>query len=100
MSPNARSCSMLTEEGWLADVTERRITSFCTRDLFNVFDLLAVKDGITLAVQATTASNASSRRKKLLASDALPKVRAANWRVELHAWRKKDGNWMCKREVL
>lgn len=100
MTPNARSREALEAAGWLVDTVERRITRIVTRDLFGIIDLLAVRDEVTLAVQVTTASNVAARRKKLQASDALSRVLAAGWRIELHGWVKRKGRWLCRVEPL
>lgn len=84
----------------LVDTVERRITRIVTRDLFGIIDLLAVREGVTLAVQVTTSSNVAARRKKLQASEALSRVLAAGWRVELHGWAKRKGRWQCRVEAL
>ena len=99
MSPNARSRALLEDEGFLAEICEHRVTKIITRDLFGVIDVLGIRDGDTLAVQATTVSNIASRRRKLRASDALPRMLAAGWRVELHGWTKKNGRWQVRREA-
>jgi hypothetical protein len=68
------------------------------QDLFGIIDLLGVGLGGTVAVQTTSASNMSTRRKKMAASETLPKILAAGWRVELHGWQKVKGRWKVKRE--
>jgi hypothetical protein len=100
MTPNARSKSLLESDGFLVDIVQQRVTKFLTRDLFGIFDLVAVREGMTLAVQATTSDHAANRRRKVLTSPALTAVRAAGWTVEVHGWRKTRGRWQCKRETL
>ncbi len=98
MSPNARSKSLLESDGFLVDIVQQRVTRLLTRDLFGIFDLVAVREGVTLAVQATTSDHAADRRRKVLASPALAAVRSAGWTIEVHSWRKARGRWQCKRE--
>jgi hypothetical protein len=81
----SRSKQLLESEGWLVDIVERRITSMITKDLFGFIDLLAIKDGVTLGVQVPSGSNVAARIKKILASDAFPRV-AATFRLEVHGW--------------
>lgn len=100
MTPSARSRASLEAAGWLCDVVERRITRIVTRDLFGLFDLLAVREGVTLAVQVTTSSNVAARRRKLQASDSLSRILAAGWRIELHGWAKRRGRWQCRVEAM
>jgi hypothetical protein len=50
-------------------------------------DILAIKRGETLAVQAT-ASGVSDRIKKIMDSEYLPKVREAGWKIQVWGWRK------------
>lgn len=89
MSPTQRTLKKLREEGYLAQVVERWC-SFTKRrhDLFGIIDVLAIKDGETLAVQTTSGSGASARLKKMLESDTLKPILDAGWKVHIHGWRK------------
>jgi hypothetical protein len=49
---------------------------------------LAIKDGETLAVQTTSGSGVSARRKKMLDEENLYKILRAGWNVHIHGWRK------------
>jgi hypothetical protein len=99
MGPSARSTALLAADGWLVDTVERQCGPI-KRDLFGAFDLLAIRDTATLAVQVTTASHAADRRAKVLRSPLLGRIRAAGWVLELHSWRKTHSRWQCRREVL
>jgi hypothetical protein len=71
-SPTQRTLALLRREGYTAAVVERWIPKAGRRaDLFGVIDLLAVKPGIVLGVQATAASNVSARVHKALAEPRL-----------------------------
>lgn len=87
MTPSQLSTKALTRDGWLVDTVER---AYARRkfDLFGMFDLLAIRGTTTLAVQVTTASNVSSRVRKVLTSPHLAAVRKAGWGIEVHGWRK------------
>jgi hypothetical protein len=52
-----------------------------------MFDILALREGETLAVQCTT-SGVAARVKKITDSEYLDAVRKAGWRIEVHGWRK------------
>ena len=97
MTPTSRTIALLASEGWTADPVERRITSRLTRDLFGIWDVLAVRGSETLAVQVTTGPNVSARLKKVAESQALPACREAGWRLEIHGWRQRHGEWVCRR---
>ena len=88
-SPTTRTLKLLRDRGYMAQVVERWC-SFTKRrhDLFGIIDVLAIKDGKTLAVQTTSGSGYSARLKKMLASDTLMPMLDAGWHVHLHGWRK------------
>jgi len=68
VSPTARSLKLLRERGYLAGVVEQTVPqTFIKRDLFGFIDILAVhpETGETLAIQATSGSNASARIYKI-----------------------------------
>lgn len=101
MTPSARSVKTLREEGWLVDVVERWIPKINIRkDLFGMFDLLAVREGKTLAVQVTSIDHIAHRRVKMRDLPALAQVLSAGWIVEIHGWVKKKNRWQVKRENL
>lgn len=89
-SPTQRTLIALRKDGWVCAVAEKWIPQTRQRaDLFGGIDIVALKEGRTLGVQATSASNVSSRVKKLV---ALPGMRAwieaGNW-LEVHGWAKR-----------
>lgn len=88
-SPTQRTLKKLRDEGYTAQVVERWC-SFTKRrhDLFGIIDVLAIKDGETLAVQTTSGSGVSARLKKMLESDTLIPILKAGWNVHIHGWRK------------
>ena len=80
-SPTTRVRRAAQLEGWIWGNVETRVTKFLTRDLWNWADaLLLAGEGCEVepgeptlwAVQVTSASNRSSRRKKMRASSTLP----------------------------
>ena len=84
MNPDNLTVKALQEQGYIAGIVERRISS-------RFIDILAIKGDVTLAVQATSRSNVSARVKKCKASENLDTVLAAGWHVQVWGWYEKDG---------
>ena len=100
-SPTARTMAALRSAGWTVEVVERCIPGAnIRRDLFGVIDVLAIREGETLGVQATSASNVSARVRKLSESDVLPAIRKAGWRLEVWGWRRVGRSWTARRVDL
>ena len=98
MTPQARATKELERRGYIVDVVEqvnRRGGITWRKDLFNGFDLLAVGNRETLAVQVTSRSNVSARLKKLAELPSMPYLREAGWRMEVWGWGKTKtlGDW-------
>lgn len=95
MSPTQRSLKLLREQGYQVDVTEHwNAFARIRQDLFGFIDLLALRDGETLAVQTTSYSNVSARVKKITDHENLSFVRKAGWGISVHGWHKsKSGKW-------
>lgn len=103
MTPTSRSLELLRSEGWTVDVVEKTINTgkmVFKRDLFGCLDIIGFRNGETLVVQTTSASNISSRIKKITESPHLRGIREAGWRIEVHGWGRKKGRWHCRREDL
>jgi hypothetical protein len=101
-SPTSRSLQLLRQSGYSACVVERFLTQAGIRkDAFGA-DILAchpVRQELLL-VQATTASNLSSRVRK---TKALPEVKAwlrAGGKFECWGWFQKGGRWDCRRAPI
>jgi uncharacterized protein YjiS (DUF1127 family) len=97
-SPTARSLAHLRKTCQLVQVVERWNSFTKTRhDLFGIIDILAIRDGETVAVQSTSWSNTKSRINKMTESDALEHLRKAGWIILVHGWRKnKNGRYELK----
>lgn len=94
--PNTLSLRELERRGYVAAVVEARIPGArISRDLFGCIDVLGVRDGETVAVQATSISNIASRIRKVEDSPALAAMRAAGWTILVHGWRAGE----LRREV-
>ncbi len=65
MSPTEKTLAWMRKNGYFATVVERW-NSFAglRQDLYGVIDVIGLKKGETLAVQATSKSNMSSRVAK------------------------------------
>lgn len=97
ISPTQLTLKLLREQGWTVEVTEKWIPGANIRkDLFGFIDLVALKDGQTLGVQATSYSNISARVKKIESAELLSAVRKASWQVWVIGWRKQNNRWVHK----
>ena len=92
--PTERTLQRLRRDGWRAAVVERWNPHAMKRhDLFGVVDVLAIRGGQTLAVQATSDSNVASRVTKIEDSEAIAEIREAGWSLQVWGWRKRKGRW-------
>lgn len=100
LSPTQLTLRHLRKDGWQAEVVEHWNPHARRRvDLFGFVDVLAVGEQGTIAVQATTAANVSSRVKKINEHENRDKVLAAGWKVVVYGWEKRKGRWVLAREV-
>lgn len=104
-SPTQRSLKMLRAAGFTVEKVEQRLPipgRFVTRDLFNLWDLLAIHPvERIIGVQVTTMANKSAHVKKLAGNPVLNQWRAAGGRGQLHCWRMvgprgKRKSWECE----
>lgn len=94
-----RSLKYLRDNGYKAGVVERYNSFIHQRfDLFNIIDIIAIKDGETLGVQTTTHNSASAHRKKIREEPLLQDWLRAGNKFELHIWRKVGNRWKPKVE--
>ena len=100
-SPTQRSLKLIRERGYLAEVVEKWIPGANVRkDLWGWCDVVALKAGETLAIQATSASNVAARIKKIAESETVGRVREAGWRIVVWGWKKVKGRWqVVERDV-
>ena len=97
-SPTSRTLEVLREQGYTVAVVEKwNPHARIRQDLFGFIDILAIKRGETLAVQAT-AAGVSARLKKITESELLPKVREAGWTRQIWGWTKsaKTGKYVLR----
>ena len=89
MTPTQRTLAKLRADGWTTAIVEHwNAHARVRQDLFGFIDILALRDGETLAVQATSGSNVAARVAKIAESKTAPIVRKAGWRIEVWGWRK------------
>lgn len=97
MSPTEYVLRELRKDGWLAEVVEKWIPmARVRRDLFGVLDIVALRDGITKGVQATSKSNMASRIKKIAEAEATPLLRRAGWQLEVWGTYKEKNRWKAR----
>ncbi len=101
-SPTQRSLKHLRELGYVVAVTEKWNPHARVRqDLFGFIDMLAIKDGQTLAIQTTSASAFAARKTKIQCNENLPMVLSAGWKVIVHGWRKNSKKqWVLREELI
>lgn len=99
-SPTSRSLDHLRKAGYLADVVEKWVPGANIRkDLFGFIDILAVREGEVVGVQATSGSNVAARIRKIAEHDNVAAVRKANIRILVHGWTKNAAGRWALREV-
>lgn len=92
VSPTARSLKRLRELGYMVQVVERFNPGARVRqDLYSFIDILAVRPGEILGVQACTVGDLSKRLAKIESDGVRAKGRRwleAGGRIEVHGWGK------------
>ena len=111
MSPTQRALELAREQGYRAAVVEKWNAFAPTpdgkrrgirQDLFGFIDVIAIREGETLAIQATSLGNVSDRVKKITGEDciaALGDVRKAGWRVVIWGFGLNSKRRIVHREV-
>jgi hypothetical protein len=93
-SPTQLSLKNLKDRGYRAAVVEKwNPHARIRQDLYGFIDLLGVGGNETIAVQSTSYSHVSERVTKIAEAEALPDVRKAGWKIEVHGWRKVKNRW-------
>lgn len=99
-SPTQRTLAKLKADGYLCAVVEKwNPHAKIRQDLFGIIDVLGIKDGETIGVQATSGSNVSARVQKIADSSHTDALRRAGWRLVVHGWRKGSNGRYTLREV-
>ncbi len=93
ISPTQRSLKHLREAGYLCQVTEHwNQWARVRQDLFGFIDILAIRDGEILAVQACIRSDVSTRAAKIANHPNVGEVRKAGIRIEVWGWGTLSGH--------
>lgn len=97
-SPTQRTLKWLRDQGYTAAITEHW-NSFVKRrqDLFGFVDIIALGDGVTIGVQATSGSNVSARVEKICGSDHVAAWINGRNRLLVVGWSKKGPRGKVKR---
>jgi hypothetical protein len=112
-SPTQRTLKYLRELGYLVAVVEKwNPHARIRQDLYGFIDVLAVKRDETLAVQCCSGGRAAGDQgeddkgrgsdvgdhvRKIAEHPNIGRVREANWRIVVHAWRKSaTGRWTLR----
>jgi hypothetical protein len=103
-SPASRTLAECRKRGWIAEVVERKLTRFITKDFLNVIDIIAIDGARIIGIQTTTGANHASRRGKILAEERVHAWLAAGGHLELWTWRQggergKRKVWMLRVET-
>ncbi len=96
VSPTQNSLKHLRKAGYTAEVVEKFVKSPMggfRKDLFGFIDILGIREKETLAVQTTSAGEATRRLKKIQESEHLSAVLRAGWVIEVHGWEKVGNRW-------
>ena len=89
-SPTQKSLEHLRKQGYVAEVVEKTIPkTFIKKDLWGFVDIVAIRDGETVGVQATSVANVSSRVNKIMDSEHYHTVKDAGWKIEVHGWERR-----------
>jgi hypothetical protein len=105
-SPTSRSLAECKRLGWLAQVVEKRVPHKpISIDLFGCIDIVAVRPGQTLGIQACAGASHAARLTKAMAQ---PKLRAwleAGNQFEVWSWAKRGARgkakrWAMRRDVV
>ncbi len=108
-SPTQRSLAHLREQkpDLLQVVEHWNPHARIRQDLFNILDLVMIRDGVTYGIQTTSGSNVSARITKMRESGALEPLLKAGWVILVHGWRRvkvqrggKAMRWELREERL
>ena len=95
-SPTQRVLARLKKHLWTAQVVEKWnafAKPFGRRiDLFGLIDVLAIRPGTILGVQASSGSDVASHIKKAMAEPRLVEWLDAGGKFQIWAWRKLKGS--------
>jgi len=90
-SLNQRTIALYEQQGYKCEVVES-YNAFTKRkkDLFGIFDVLAVGNCETIGIQITSKPNMSARIKKIQESEYIVELIRSGWRVVVIGWFKNS----------
>lgn len=97
-SPTQRTLAEMRKRGYCAEVTERYLHVIKRRkDLYGFIDILAVKKGEIVGIQACSATDISKRVDKIANHENVGIVRSSGMKLLVHGWRKNSkGRWVLR----
>jgi hypothetical protein len=97
ISPTQRTLAALRADGWTVAIVEHwNPHARIRQDLWGFVDLVALKPGRTLAVQACAGASFAARIAKITEADLVGRVREAGWEIQVWGWRKLKTGWAPK----
>ncbi len=101
-SPTSRSLEHLRNQGYLACVVEKWVQRAKIRvDAFGCIDILAIRPGEVLGVQATTRGHVADRINKIRGLDHFEALKASPIKIVVHGWGKMaSGKVELREEVV
>lgn len=88
-SPTARTLERIREQGGLAEVVEKTLPKcFIKKDLFGCIDIIALRNGRIVGIQATSDGNHATRLKKSMEEGRLVTWLTSGGLFEVWSWSK------------
>ncbi len=106
MSPTQRTLAKLRKEGWTCAITEKwNQYARVRQDLFGFCDVIAIKPGTILAVQACAGASHAARRDKILAEPRAAEWLNAGGQIAVLSWAKQGPRgkrklWTARMEMI
>lgn len=96
-SPTQRSLKLLRDRGYTCAVVEKwNPHARIRQDLYGFIDVLAIREGEVVGVQATSDSHVADRARKIADHENVGAVRKAGIRILVHGWKKVRGRWRLR----
>ena len=100
-SPTARTLEELRKRGYLAQVVEYRVPRInVLRDLYGFIDVLGIKQGEVVGIQACRRADMATRIKKIRGHENFQAVMASPIEVSCWGWGKMANQRWELREVI
>lgn len=101
VSPTQRTLAYYKDLGYTCAITEHwNQWARIRQDLFGFCDVVAIREGETVCVQACAGASVAARVSKIEKHPNYPIVKSAGWKITVIGWRKvkvtrggKDTKW-------